>query len=301
MIRLRLKKQKISNLKGQMELPLSRPLEQDRNFHLGGRSFYFFDFDDNVVYLTTPIVIFDKKNGEEKLLSSGEWANFHHTIGSEGPFKDYIIDYDDDKGSFRYFRDKQLSFIDKISRRKQVFLTDIEQAINQHNYSWKAPSWNCFYHAIYNKRPISVITARGHYQETIKKGIQLLVDQGHLPHAPNYLSIFPVTNPDVRKTKLQDPELTKSVATLKKTAIRLSVEKAIQKYGMSPYHRFGMSDDDPKNVELITEELKSLKKDYPEMSFYVIQTFRDYYEKTEVIASNIPKRPLLETSQLSLI
>ena len=47
--------------------------------------------------------------------------------------------------------------------------------------------------------------------------------------------------------------------------------------------RFGMSDDDPKNVELITAEMKELKKVYPEMSFFVIQTFEDSYVKTEVL------------------
>jgi hypothetical protein len=266
-----------------MELSLDRPIEKDRNHHLGGRSFYFFDFDDNVAYLTTPIVIFNKETGAEKTLSSGEWARYHQNIGKTGPFENYYVDYNDDTGSFRHFRDQKHSFIDKVVRKKQTFLSDIEKALEQADYSWKAPSWNCFYHATYNHRPTSVITARGHHKETIQDGIDLIVRTGHLPHNPNYLSIYPVTNPNVRVNELQDPDLKHSVADLKRAAINQSVEQALKVYGYNPHHRFGMSDDDPKNVELITEEMKVLKKKYPEMAFFVIQTFEDSYVKTEVL------------------
>ena len=283
MIKIRLKRNRVPLNQAQMELTLHRPLQKDRNHHLGGRSFYFFDFDDNVAYLTTPIVIFNKDTGAERTLSSGEWARYHHTIGKDGPFSNYYVDYDDETGSFRYFRDQKHSFIDKVVRRKQTFLSDIEKALDQADYSWKAPSWNTFYHAVYNQRPVSVITARGHQKETIQDGIDLMVRDGHLPFSPNYLSIYPVTNPMIRGKELKDPDFVQSVADLKREAIRNSVETAIEKYGYSPHHRFGMSDDDPKNVELITEEMKDLKKRYPEMAFYVIQTFEDSFVKTEIL------------------
>lgn len=265
----------------QLEIELARPKEKDRNHHLGGRSFYFFDFDDNVAYLTTPIVIFQKETGIEKYLSSGDWAQHHLDIGKEGPYQDFFIDYDEEKGSFKYFRDKEFNIFQKITRKKQTFLEDIEKALLKEDLAWKAPSWNCFFHATYNQRPTSVITARGHNADTIKDGIKVMVEAGHLPRNPNYLSIYPVTNPNIRRD-LGDNELNMSVADLKRSAIRQSVETAIEKYGYSPFHRFGMSDDDPKNVELITEEMKELKKVYPEMSFFVIQTFADKYVKTEI-------------------
>ncbi len=283
MVKIRLSRKRFPQNQAQLDLGLRRPTENDRNFHLGGRSFYFFDFDDNVAYLTTPIVIFNKDTGAEKTLSSGEWARYHHEIGQTGAFENYYVDYNDETGSFRYFRDQKHSFIDRMVGRKQTFLSDIEKALNQADYSWKAPSWNTFFHATYNNRPTSVITARGHHKITIKQGIDLLVKTGHLPHNPNYLSIYPVTNPDVRASELEDPELKSSVADLKRAAIRNSVEKALELYGDNPHHRFGMSDDDPKNVELITEEMKCLKKKYPEMAFYVIQTFEDSFVKTEVL------------------
>lgn len=272
-----MKKRRPKIKSAQLEFSFERPVEPDRNFHLGGKSFYFFDFDDNVAYLSTPIIIFHKDTGVEVQLSSGEFAQHARDIGKAGQFKDYFIDINDLHGSFRNFRDTPQDSLQK----PQMFLRDIEQALNQKDFFWKAPSWNCFYHATYNSRPLSVITARGHRSQTIKDGIDLMVKDGHLPHAPNFLSIFPVSNPETR-VQLGDHQLKASVAELKKSAIRESVEEALRVYGHNPYHRFGMSDDDAHNVELITEEMKSLKSKYPEMSFFVIQTFKDSYEKREI-------------------
>ena len=265
-----------------MEFELRRPQEDDRNFEKGGRSFYFFDFDDNVAYLSTPIIIFHKITGEEKSLSSGDFASNSKIIGKEGLYKDYFLNFDEEQGSFRNFRDKSFGLIDKIIRKKQIFLQDFEKALSNPDYVWKAPSWDYFFHATYNKRPMSIITARGHDKQTIIDGMKLLRDQGHIPHIPNFLNIYPVSNPDTA-IELGDLDLKASVPELKKMAIRKSVEEAIDRYGYNPHHRFGMSDDDAHNIELITEEMKELKKDYPDMSFFVIQTFSDRIEKREVL------------------
>lgn len=268
--------------RAQLEFSFERKKEQDRNAHLGGKSFYFFDFDDNVVYLSTPIVLFHKQTNAEVFVGSGEFAQENKRIGKDGPYKDYYMNFDDLTGSFRYFRDHNFSLLDKIVRKKQTFVQDVAKAIRNAEYDWKAPSWNCFYHATFNKRPTSVITARGHDSETIKEGVKLMVKEGHLPHDPNFLSIYPVSNPEIRKA-LGDKELKSSIAELKRLAIRESVEEAIRIYGYSPHHRFGMSDDDPHNVELINEEMKFLKRKYPEMSFFVIHTHQDHFVKEEVL------------------
>ncbi len=272
------RKKKIPLSTSQLELFSERPIEMDRNFHLGGKSFYFFDFDDNVATLATTIIIFHKKTGQELQLSSAAFATHHREIGISGIYEDFYIDFNDEKGSFRNFRDQKYS----LKNKKQKFIHDVEEALSKKDFNWKAPSWNCFYHAAHNQRPISVITARGHEPDTIKKGIELLVQDGHLTKSPNYLSIYPVSNPGIRD-QLSEGLDTPSIADLKRGAIRESVEMAIKKYGYSDHHRFGMSDDDPHNVELITEEMKSLKQDYPQMSFFVIQTFSDSFTKMEVL------------------
>jgi hypothetical protein len=267
----------------QMTFDFSPPKEHDRNFHLGGRSFYFFDFDDNLVFLLTPVVLFHKFDGSEIELSSGDFAKATKEIGKTGSYKDYYIDFNDETGTFRYCRDIKLNDEDVLKGKKQRFILDIEEALNHSTHVWKAPSWSSFYHATYNHRPVSIITARGHKKETIEHGIDLLVKKGHLPHTPNYLSIFPVSNLDTKK-ELGDLNFTKDIAELKKLAIRKSVEMAIETYGHSPFHRFGMSDDDYKNIELITEEMRSLKINYPKMTFFVIETKKDSYAKYEILA-----------------
>ncbi len=269
--------------KGQLELPIGREVLADRNADLGGRSFYFFDFDDNVAFLTTPIFLFERETKREIQVSSAEYAKMHRSIGKSGPYeKFHLIDHDE-TGSFRSFRDRNLSALDRVLGRKQFFIQDLAAALGFPDVQWKGPSWSCFYHAALNKRPISVITARGHSPETIKQGIKLFVKRQYLPHEPNYLSVFPVTNPAVRAS-LGCLDGSTSVAALKKAAIRASVERAVELYGNSDYHRFGMSDDDPHNIELITQEMRALKAKYPRMSFFVIETQAGRFVKFEVYA-----------------
>lgn len=279
----------------QLELGIQRSKENDRNYHLGGRSFYFFDFDDNVAFLSTKIIIFHKKTGLELPLSSGEYAQHHSDIGKSGIYADYEISFDEKIGSFRNFRDVEISQLKKIDgEHGQTFIKDMAEALGLSHLDWQGPSWSCFYHASFNQRPVSVITARGHSPETIQSGIQLFVDQGHLPHPPNYLSIYPVSHKETR-TGLGDAMLQESVARLKQFAIQASVEKAIQTYGYSPHHRFGMSDDDPKNIQLIYEEMHRLKSKYPEMSFFLIETQKGDFVKHEIHLSGETHGTKVET------
>lgn len=283
----------------QLELNISREREDDRNLHLGGRSFYFFDFDDNVAFLSTPLIIFHKETKEELVLTSGEFASHHAKIGNAGPYKDYYIDFCDATGTFRHFRDKKMGFFDRLIGQKQLFVEDLLKALKDPDYYWQGPSWSCFYHATLNERPLSIITARGHHPETIKEGIRWFVKKGFIEAEPNYLCVLPVSHPDI-KAQLGDPEGKLSTAELKKRAIRASVEKAIEVYGNNPHHRFGMSDDDKKNIELILEEMESLKKDYPEMSFFIIETHEDNYFKREVFLDHCEYHQVTEDEQLTL-
>lgn len=287
-----------SPLKGQLELGISRAPEKDRNFHLGGRSFYFFDFDDNIAFLTTPLILFHKHDRREVKITSGEFAQYHQTIGVSGPFADYELDFCDQTGTFRNFRDHHIDEIEKLAGKKQVFVQDVAEALGFPDFQWKGPSWECFYHAAFNQRPVSVITARGHHPETLKEGIRVFVQNRVLPLEPNYLSLYPVSHKPTRQ-ELGDSELKEGTAELKQRAIRASVEKAISVYGYSPHHRFGMSDDDPKNIQLIVEEMTRLKARFPEMSFFMIETQHGSFIKHEVKLDGLSGKKADNLSQLS--
>jgi hypothetical protein len=44
-----------------------------------------------------------------------------------------------------------------------------------------------------------------------------------------------------------------------------------------------MSDDDPKNIQLIRQEMTRLKSEFPEVSFFVIETQKGEFVKHEVL------------------
>ena len=278
--------QKFRPTSSQLELPIEREITRDRNADKGGRSFYFFDFDDNVAFLSTPAYIFHKESGLEMKLTSGEFAQVQKLIGQSGRYRDYQLNLCDLTGTFRHFRDRDMNWLEKnLFRKRQIFVQDLAAALGYPDLQWKGPSWSCFYHAALNRRPVSMITARGHHPDTIRDGIRLFVNRRHLPYEPNYLSIYPVSHRDVRR-ELGDADLSMSVAQLKKAAIRASVHRAIEVYGANPYHRFGMSDDDPANIELIVQAMKELKSEFPEMSFFVIDTQGSRLVKWEVYADH---------------
>jgi len=287
-----------SEPKAQLDLGIRREFEFDRNFSKGGRSFYFFDFDDNIAILTTPIFIFHKQTGLELKLSSREFAEAGRQIGFVGPYREYEVRFDDETGSFRAFRDKNLSALEKLMGQRQPFVEDLLAALGLPDFQWKGPSWECFYHAVFNRRPISLITARGHHPATLKDGIRLMIDQGHLPHEPNYLAIYPVNFPEVKSSLQKTP--TTSVAEMKQAAIRASVERAFEIYGYNSFHRFGMSDDDPRNLELIIEEMTRLKADYPEISFFVFDTHKGHVLKREIFKDHTEDQALEKPDQIPL-
>lgn len=281
----------------QLELGLSRERQEDRNFAKGGRSFYFFDFDENIAFLQTPSFIFHRETRREVQLSGREFILHSPQIGKRGVYKDYVIDLDPESGSFRFFRDKNLGLLERAFGRKQTFLRDIAEALGQPEVHWKGPSWDYFYHAVFNGRPISLITARGHHPNTIREGIRILVREGHLPNEPNYLGIYPVSHPEVLRS-LGGVE--GQIPQLKRQALRRSVEDAMRIYGNSPHHRFGISDDDPKNIKWIIEEMIELKKEHPENSFFVIETTHGRCVKHEILKDRIEDQVCITEPQIPL-
>lgn len=273
----------------QQELPIPRAIHPDRNAEKGGKSFYFFDLDENVFHVESAHYVFHKKTQEIKELSGKIFWEEYDTIGKKGFLKDYEVRPEDLQGSFRRFRD-----IPGVDMSQQPLLEDLEKALQ--NGEWMGPSWNQFHHAVLNQRPVAVITARGHHPETIRAGMQMFRDKNILPSLPNYLSVLPVSHPEV--TQILGGG---SVPELKRKAIRYAVELAFETYGLNEYHRFGMSDDDPKNVQKIIEEFIALKKDYPKNAFFIIETTRGQNNKWEIFTDHAEKHALQPGEQLSLL
>ncbi len=264
------------------------PYKEDRNASYGGRSFYFFDLDDNILHLDTPIILFHKETGAEREISSADLAAYGNTIGKSGPYGEFRFEQDDRTGSFRNFRDPPFG--------PSPLVKDLERAIRQPVWEWRGPSWNHFFYAVLNRRPVSIITARGHRPESIKRALNLLYRRGELLKRPNFLSVFPVTNPLLRQRVFKDPHYARPVAELKYEALILAVENAFRRYGKNPHHRFGVSDDDPNNIREISRALVEVKRRYPQNSFFVIDSSGRSIQKTEIFEDHTEQSRTIDLS-----
>jgi hypothetical protein len=237
----------------------------------GSISFYFFDLDDNLFFLPTKLYLWNEGTQLEREISSGEFAMVHEHLGKSGGWEEWAI-----RGEITYrgFRDAP-----DVEALEQQFLKDLLTATDIEG--WKGPSWPLLEHAARQQRPVVFITARGHAPATIEAGFNALSEKGFLAAPLSILAIYTVSNPGVQKELgIEDP--TTSVSAMKKVAIKAAVEKALEKYGKEPPHRFGISDDDPSNVLLAINAMRDCKEKYPDKRFFVINTNKEHYVKLEV-------------------
>jgi hypothetical protein len=113
--------------------------------------YYAFDWDDNLVFMPTQIIVMTK-NDEEVGLSTEDFAEYRHQIGKE-PFSykgTTIVDYAPDP--FRNFGVKG----------DKRFIIDSMSAS-------PGPSWNDFVECVNGGSIFAIITARGHSPETLKE------------------------------------------------------------------------------------------------------------------------------------
>ena len=236
----------------------------------GSLSFYFFDIDDNLLFLPTNIYLWDAERQIEQPVSSGEFAAIQNDLGRKGKWQTWAVREE----TFRDFRDSGAAVED------QAFIKDLTAAIGS-AATWRGPSWPLLIHAAEKQRPIAMVSARGHEPTTIEAGLRLLVARNLLKAVPPILGIYTVTNPGVR-ARLGATDIAMTIPSIKKLAIKDAVRQALAQYGEAPPHRFGMSDDDPNNVVLAISAMRDCKVQYPNKRFFVINTNHEEYVKLEI-------------------
>jgi hypothetical protein len=241
------------------------------------RSFYFFDIDDNLLFLPTKLYLWNAETKAERVVTSGEFAAVQNLLGRPGLWQAWTVREE----TFRDFRD-----VAGVASPKQQFLKDLTVAIGNGS-GWQGPSWPLLAHCAKNGRAIAMVSARGHARETIEAALRALVKRGLLQAVPPILGIYTVTNPGVRK-QLGATARDLTVPLIKKMAIKHAVRKALELYGTEPPHRFGMSDDDPNNVALAISAMRDCKLEYPDKRFFVINTNREEYVKLEIFPMDDP-------------
>jgi len=120
--------------------------------------YYAFDWDDNLLYMPTKIILKDEK-GNEVGMGTEDFAEYRSKIGKENFEYNGKIIVGFAENPFRYFS----------TQGDKKFMIDSLLAKT-------GPAWNDFVECINGGSIFSIITARGHSPETIAKSIKKLIE-----------------------------------------------------------------------------------------------------------------------------
>ena len=236
--------------------------------------YYAFDWDDNIVHMPTKIMI-KTEDGDEIGMSTDDFAEYRHDLG-KNPIQykgETIVGFADNP--FRNFR----------TEGDKDFLVDSMRAK-------EGPAFDDFREAINNGSIFSIITARGHNPETLKQAIYNYIVSGFngidkdmlIKNLKKYRSF-------VNEDEMSDDELIKSYLELNKyhpvsfgdekgavnpEELKVKAMEDFVSYikGMAgilnkrafikndvsnnfiPNISIGFSDDDMKNVEVMSKHFK---------------------------------------------
>lgn len=231
------------------------------------------DFDDNIVYLNTPIYIFHKVTHEELALSTKQYAAHKATIGHSGPYADYVFAFGSN-GSFRKFEDNATG---EPSANLMEALKNAIQDIPENPASqakelaeWQGPSWSYFNRALNQSESahwVSIITARGHSPQSFTKAFQYLQELGYLKHLPDEENIYPITYKKRGEIgSIAGEKALRLLSRLDQIQALALGEDMIEVWDSDGIekkrlHLFGFSDDDTENyqtcLQAVVKEVKN--------------------------------------------
>lgn len=236
--------------------------------------YYAFDWDDNIVYMPTQIMLKDNE-GNDVGMSTQDFAKYRSKIGKEDFNYEGTTIVDFAENAFQNF---------KVEGDKKFIIDSM--------LANPGPSWNDFLECINNGSIFAIITARGHHPNTIKEAVynyivsgfngldkteliknlkkyRTFMDEEHLSNnemIKSYLDLckfYPVSfaqsaesNPEEAKIEALD----EFVNYVRELSSKLN-SKAFLKNKIKNYFvpQIGFSDDDPKNIEAIKKHIE--KKD----------------------------------------
>lgn len=219
---------------------------------------WIFDVDNNIFKkLPTKIILFHKTSGDEKPVTTEEFALIREQIGKAGPYKDYEVRRDPTTGSYRRFND---------TSGGNPFLEDVQFAVrNWPKSEWQGPSWDAFAYALSREDTaawVGVLTARGHSGESILEAFKFLKEEGYLKYLPKTERLHGVGHAeDPSASKVE--EMIKTVDQIQESPLGPDAPKVLDAdgKGKKAMHLVGFSDDDWGNFQTMAKGLaKQVRK-----------------------------------------
>jgi len=265
-----------------------------------------FDWDDNIFFMPTEIMLHNKVTGEERGVATHEFALMREEIGEPGPWKDYETRDD----AYRYFREGAPGPDGEPGENH--FVRDVERAMQGAPERWQGPSWDAFVKACRRKETAentTIITARGHAPREMYAGLELLQSLGYIKHLPRVENLFPVTYPplnarlgggsaaspssakvEAMKQVLDDIQASDFPPDAIEVVDRAGEEKRVM-------HLWGFSDDDYGNYSKAVEALSAeiARGRWPDVKISVFFTGKnnpDEAPRGEILTPDGGARPL---------
>lgn len=248
--------------------------------------YYAFDWDDNIVHMPTKILL-RTVDGDEVGMSTSDFAEYRHKIGKENFIYDgeEIVGFSDDPfKNFKLFGDKK-------------FLIDAMNAS-------PGPAFDDFKESINNGSIFAIITARGHNPDTLKEAVyNYIVSDFNGISKDELIKNLKKYRSFVGENEMSDDELIRSYLELNKyhpvsfgdekgalnpeeakvTAMenfvnyvramanllgsKVYLKKDISNKFNPSNISIGFSDDDSKNIELMSKHFKN-KPETPVKTYF---------------------------------
>ena len=261
-------------------------------------NYYAFDWDDNI--LTMPTIIHMEKR------SPGGWIPVDVSTSEFAKIRQ-------DEDNWRLIRNTPSiafsEFKDNGPRGEMAFISDMRKAIKEKTFG---PSWDDFIKCLINGSLFAIITARGHEPQTIRKGVEWIINNylskdqlyemydnllkfdylfkvDHERRIPKILKDIPSYNIVFRSylnqcdfVGVSNDKISKELGNLDpeeaKEKALLNFKEKINSFSSKIGYKakIGFSDDDIKNIEKIENLVDNLKKeDFPNIVEYTVKNTKN--------------------------
>jgi hypothetical protein len=283
--------------------------------------FYAFDWDDNILYMSTKIHM-DKLVDGEWIPTDVSTSEFAEVRNDRDNWR--ILNNDPDQ-AFSEFRDNG-------PRGELAFLEDVKSSISTKKMG---PAWDDFIECLTNGSLFAIITARGHESTAMRRGIEWIIDNvlsedqlyGMYNNLLKFAYLFksegefdrilkgnPSNNELVgiyldncdfvgisapsKGGSPSNPEKAKEDALME---FKRKIDTFASQIGVKA--KIGFSDDDSKNVRHMEDLIDNINhEEFPNIIHYVVKGTKDpsmITKKTKTLTETSHQTPGLESSVMA--